>query len=166
MNGDNLHQAIVKEASLRLNEESLARILQCIDSLDDTQLWYSPNTVTNSVGNLVLHLNGNIRQYLCHGIGGERDVRKRESEFIPKQFISKALLKSLISAAIKDGLTYVNAVSPKEWLAEIDIQVFTMTRYSALIHVIEHTSYHVGQITYLTKEQTGNETGYYEGLEL
>jgi len=166
MSEANLHHAILSEARLRLQNESLNRILQCIDLLDDDQLWSAPNSVTNSVGNLVLHLSGNIRQYFCHGIGGDTDIRERDGEFVPNQSVSRDDLKALITSAIEDGLTCVNAMSADHWLTEIHVQVFSMTRYSALIHVIEHTSYHVGQITHLTKAQTGEETGYYGGLEL
>lgn len=163
---ERLQQAFLTEANLRLKEESLTRIVQCIDILDDKQLWYAPNLVTNSVGNLVLHLTGNIRQYLCHGIGGKVDVRERDKEFIPNQTLNATDLKQQISSAIFDGLTCVNAIQSDDWLSEIRVQVFNMNKFSALIHVIEHTSYHVGQITHLTKMQTGNETGYYDGLSL
>ncbi len=166
MSDNTLHLAILAEATLRLRDESLPRIIQCLDALDTNQLWYTPHHVTNSVGNLVLHLSGNIRQYLCSGIGGLADIRQRDSEFVPNQSVTTADLKALITGAIDDGLTCVNAVPYTDWLTEINVQVFTMSRYSALIHVIEHTSYHVGQITHLTKAQTGKDTGYYDSLEL
>jgi len=166
MNQSSLHHAIISEASLRLKDECLSRILQCIDLLNDDQLWYSPNEVTNSVGNLILHLCGNIRQYLCHGIGGEADIRVRESEFKSQYTISSETLKKLITAAILDGLNHLDAVPSDNWLKEVKVQVFTLTQYSALIHVIEHTSYHVGQITYLTKSQTSRETDYYADFDL
>jgi uncharacterized damage-inducible protein DinB len=159
-----LELAIVEEAKLRIEEESLARIIQCIESLTLDQLWSVPHPVLNSVGNLVLHLSGNLRQYLCHGIGEEEDSRERDSEFVPGQKISKEELQRLITSAVRDGLASIEKTT--DWTTERDIQCFTMTKYRALIHAIEHLSYHVGQITLLTKWHTGKETHYYGDLDL
>lgn len=159
-----LELAIVEEAQLRIEEESLARIIQCLESLTMEQLWSVPHPVLNSVGNLVLHLSGNLRQYLCHGIGEEPDSRERDSEFLPGQKITKEELERRITSAVRDGLTFVKNTT--DWTTEREIQCFTMTKYRALIHAIEHLSYHVGQITLLTKWHTEKETHYYGDLDL
>ena len=159
-----LEVAIIAEANLRIQEESLARIVQCLDSLTMEQVWSVPDPVLNSVGNLVLHLSGNLRQYLCHGIGEEADNRERDSEFVPGQNISKEELQRVITSTVKDSLICVQRTT--DWTTEREIQCFTMTKYRALIHAIEHLSYHVGQITLLTKWHTGQETHYYGNLDL
>lgn len=159
-----IEAATLLEADLRIKEESLTRIIQCIESLTHDQVWSVPHPVLNSVGNLTLHLSGNMRQYLCHGIGEEADVRDRDVEFDPDRRLSKEDLINEITTTIEDGLQCVHGVD--DWMVERDIQFFRMTKYRALIHAIEHLSYHVGQITLLTKWMTGEETGYYADLGL
>lgn len=165
MSGD-LHKALLKEAHLRIKEESLTRIIQCLNSLDHDQIWHADHNVLNSVGHLVLHLCGNLRQYLCHGIGGQDDIRDRKIEFNNDLHLRSDVLQRRMTKTIEDGLSCIDRVEPGDWLTLITVQCFDMTKLSALIHAIEHLSYHVGQITYITKQLTQTETGYYEGLDL
>lgn len=161
-----IYATLRAEANQRLRQESLSRILHCLDLITVDQIWYHPNDNVNSIGNLVLHLSGNIRQYCCHGIGGQQDYRDRNAEFIPKQGLSKEVLFKLINTVVDDALSAIGEQSDLAWSDQITVQCFDMTKLSALIHVIEHTSYHVGQITQMTKWLADVDTGYYADLKL
>ncbi len=157
---------ILYECKRRLKEESLARIIQCIDRLNEEQLWYSPNKNTNSVGILVLHLCGNIQQYICATLGNEKDERDREAEFNPKTKPSKTELKTRINKTISEAITHIEALSTKNLTHPIPVQCFEESPISILIHVIEHTSYHVGQISWITKSLLNTDLQYYGDLPL
>lgn len=161
-----LFENIQFEFNRRLKEESLPRILQCIQLLDDTQLWFSPNQNTNSVGVLILHLSGNIRQYICATFGKEPDIRDRDSEFYPLEKPTNKELAIHISSAINEAVAHVQALSNEHLTTSIPVQCFEESPISILIHVIEHTSYHVGQITWITKSLIDKDLKYYGDLPL
>lgn len=154
------------EFERRLKEESLARIRQCVEALTVEELWKRPNENLVSVGNLVLHLSGNIRQYISSGIGGAKDNRNRNKEFETQSPISKDELLTLIGETIEEAVRTVAKISDHELNQEIKVQGFEETCLSVIIHVIEHCSYHVGQITYYTKLTKNIDTAYYGGLDL
>ncbi len=154
-----------KETIFRL-QESVERILKCIELLEDTDIWYQPNENSNSVHNLILHLCGNIGQYINAGLGAKTDTRNRESEFLNNHKYDKSILKGLISDAVKDAIKVIEDLDISQLLKKYDIQGFNLTGIAVLVHVVEHTSYHVGQITYFTKIQKNISTDYYKGIDL
>jgi len=157
---------VKKEFHLRVIEESLSRIKQCVNLLSDEQLWHSENDNTNSVGNLVLHLEGNIRQYIISGVGGAKDVRERTKEFEKGQTLLKEPLIEKLSSTLNQADEVVQALLAEHLTEGVMIQGFEHTRLSAIIHVIEHLSYHVGQITFYTKYILDIDTSYYGGMDL
>ncbi len=161
-----LEHILIAEARLRLRDENLARIATCLDILNEEEVWHAPNPNVNSVGNLILHLSGNIRQYCCHGIGGKLDSRNRNQEFVPNQKIPKSELLDEITLSVTDALQSIESQQADSWNEIIEVQCFQMSKCSALIHAIEHMSYHVGQITQTTKRLKNIDTGYYAGLDL
>jgi len=157
---------VVKEFERRVFEESYARIFKCLSLLSEEYVWFTPNRQVASAGNLILHLCGNARQWILSGIGGRPDNRDRDQEFIPQQNIRKSDLVFLLEN-LKVNIRMVLREMPEAKLTEpCYIQGFDETGFSALIHVIEHFSYHTGQITTLTKVITNKDTGYYHGLNL
>jgi len=163
---DTIINIIKKEFHLRVIKESLSRITQCVNLLTDEQLWHSENANTNSVGNLVLHLEGNIRQYIVSGVGRAKDVRERAKEFEKRQSITRQRLLEKLTITLSEADDVVQALSEKHLSEEVIIQGFEHTRLSSIIHVIEHLSYHVGQITYYTKWVLDVDTSYYGGMDL
>jgi uncharacterized damage-inducible protein DinB len=163
---DAIIDIIKREFHLRVIEESLARITQCVGLLTPEQLWYKHNRNTNSIGNLVLHLEGNIRQYIVSGVGGENDVRQRSKEFLDGyDYLGSEILDKL-TATLQAANAVVQAISEEQLTETVTIQGFPHTRLSAILHVIEHLSYHVGQITFYTKYVNDVDTAYYGGLDL
>lgn len=159
-------QLLKEEFKRRTIEESLLRIETCLDLLTEEEIWRKPNANTNSVANLILHLNGNISQYILSGIGGVKDLRKREEEFTISGGLKKEELFEIISATISKANEVVAAVKSGDLSAEKNVQGFKETGLSIIIHVIEHLSYHVGQITLLTKLSKDVDTGYYKDMDL
>jgi len=155
-----------KECIRRLCEESIPRILQCLSMLREDQVWYRQNEHVNSVGNLILHLNGNVRQWILSGLGGMPDNRVRYAEFIPDQGLSKAELVDILEKLDNDLRPVIENLTEETLSAKHKVQVFEETGISILIHVIEHFSYHTGQITLLTKQKTNKPTNYYGDINL
>ena len=88
-NAEEITRALKKEVRRRLFEECLPRIEICLNKLSEEQVWWRPNKESNSIGNLILHLEGNVRQWILTGIGGEADNRKRDSEFFVEGGVTK-----------------------------------------------------------------------------
>lgn len=163
---DAVIEIIKNEFHLRVIEESLLRIKQCVGRLTLKEIWHKENDNTNSIGNLILHLEGNIRQYIVSGVGGEKDTRERSKEFISGYTYDQKYLIEKLSTTLEAADSVMQKLSYHQLSEEVTIQGFQHTRLSAIIHVIEHLSYHVGQITYYTKYIKNIDTAYYGGLDL
>src|SRR5262245_32113644 len=95
--------AVFTGYAARKLEDHFAQIRRCAALLSDEQLWYRPNEHSNSVGNLLLHLNGNIRQWILGGVGGQTIQRNRQAEFdargpMPRQHVLDPLVKTVDAA--------------------------------------------------------------------
>lgn len=141
------------------------RVLACLRRLSAEQVWIRRHEVENSVGNLVLHLCGNVRQWILSGIGGAEDRRVRSQEFsahnpLPAEELARRLTETLDAAdAVLAGL-------PSDRLLERRrIQVYDVTILHAIHHVVVHFAGHVGQIIWATKHSTGQDLGFYRYLE-
>lgn len=152
---------IVQQFEQRIYTESYSRIFKCLSLLDDEMLWKKFSPQVPSVGNLILHLCGNARQWILSGLGDQADNRLRDKEFEVHQNIKKTDLIFLMEN-LRVNLNQCLREMPESRLAQIhQIQGFRESGFSVIIHVIEHFSYHTGQITTLTKLHTGVETGFY-----
>lgn len=162
----NIADLILEEFRLRLQKEGLSRIKKCVDLLNAEQVWYRHNENSNSVGNLIIHLSGNVRQYILAGMAGKEDSREREKEFSKEVHMSKNELVNLIEQTVDEAVESLQNLKDEDLLKWIDVQCYRMTGLSILVHVIEHFSYHVGQIAYFTKYIRDTETGFYAGQDL
>lgn len=161
-----MERQLINEFKRRVFEESYSRIFKCLDSLDDNQIWYAPNKNVPSIGNLVLHLCGNMRQWILSGLGHKPDNRERDKEFVPHQNIRKSELVFLMEN-LRVNVREVLLELPDGFTEKrITIQGFNETGLSVLTHVMEHFSYHTGQITTLAKIQQNKDLGYYGGFDL
>lgn len=154
------------ETTRRIVEESIPRAIQCLGMLTETQIWHRPNEVSNSVGNLVLHNCGNARQWILSTMGGAEDKRERDGEFDEEGPLPTAELVSLLESLAAELKPLIANLDPEAMTRTYRVQGFDESGIGILIHVAEHFSYHVGQITYVTKAMTGKSTGYYDGLDL
>ncbi|MEI7627752.1 MAG: DUF1572 family protein [Bacteroidota bacterium] len=155
-----------KEQSIYRIKESHKRIIACLDMLDESQIWLKPNTALNSMGNLVLHLCGNITQYIISTLGGAPDHRNRDSEFAAVGGKTKAELKSSFNNVIEQSIQCINNADDADLSTIKKVQVYDLTGVGIIIHVTEHLSYHTGQIAFLTKLLLEKDLGFYAGLDL
>jgi len=157
---------IIEEFERRVFEESYARIYKCLSLIDENQLWNSPQGNIASVGSLILHLSGNARQWILSGLGGEVDNRNRDDEFMIHRNIRKADFIFLLENLKVQLKNCLRDLHESKFESRYEIQGFKVTGFSVIVHVIEHFSYHTGQITTLTKLHTNQDTDYYAGLNL
>jgi len=165
-NATQIHTALINEVQHRLFDESLPRIVECLDQLTDEQIWWRPNESSNSIGNLVLHLCGNVRQWIGTGLGNLTDTRKRQTEFDERRQIERDVLVSELVSTMTMAKSVISNLPENELLASRPVQTFNETGISILIHVTEHFSYHTGQIAYITKLLSGKSLSFYEGVVL
>ena len=146
--------------------EGEERILRCLELLDEREIWWRPNAHSNSVGNLILHLNGNVRQWLIATFSETPDQRQRQQEFDTTSGWSKSELQQLVKILMQDAEQILNTLTPEQLVKTYQVQGFEEQGIGILIHVAEHFSYHVGQITYFVKAHKNLDTGYYEDFNL
>lgn len=159
-------EALLEETRRRLFNESFPRLRQCLNTLTEQEIWTKPNANSNSVGNLSLHLCGNARQWIISGLGGAVDKRLRQKEFDEKGPIPTSQLIELINQLEHDIEEVLQKLDPADLLKKRQVQTFQETGLSILVHVVEHFSYHVGQITYYVKLRKDIDTGYYKNMTL
>lgn len=148
-----------------LIEENFPRVLKCLDMLTEEQIWYRPGPESNSVGNMVLHLAGNLTQWVMDGIGGIIFKRSRQAEFDASRTKTKTELIELVNRLKNELTPIIQNISTAELLRVRPVQVFEENGMSILVHVTEHFSYHTGQIAFVTKWITGQQTNFYGPLE-
>ena len=148
----------------KLLEQYWPRLRVCVESLSDEQIWWRPNESSNSVGNLILHLNGNVTQWLVAAFGHKQDVRNRPAEFAQRQVVPKTELLTLLGKTMEEVAATLAAVTESELLATHHIQGYTVTGLHAIYQVVEHFGLHYGQIVYATKLLQEKDLGFYKEL--
>jgi uncharacterized damage-inducible protein DinB len=140
-----------------LSEVYLPRILACLELLSPEQLWWRANEASNSVGNLVLHLTGNVRQWIISGLGGATDERQRDREFSEHGPLPRRVLAGRLRNTVREACRCLHGLSAEDMARVYIIQKFRVTGMEAVFHVAEHFSHHAGQIILLTKMATGRD---------
>jgi uncharacterized damage-inducible protein DinB len=146
--------------------EGARRIATCIDMLGHDDLWRDPNRELVSIGNLVLHLSGNLSQYVLRGLGGRDYTRARDTEFTSKPGTVGGQLVASLGATVDGACRVIAGLSEADLARRYDIQGYSLTGLEVVVHVVEHFSYHTGQITFATKLFTNRATDYYGGRDL
>src|SRR3954471_5801188 len=95
-------RAFLRQARFRLLDDYLVKITRAVAELTDEQMWWHPNAASNSIGNLILHLCGNARQWIVAGVGGATDTRDRATEFATRDRIARDALLALLEQTIDD----------------------------------------------------------------
>jgi uncharacterized damage-inducible protein DinB len=157
------------ECSAKRMRQAHERIEVCIRKLDDEQIWLRTGDNANACGNLCLHLAGNVRQWILHGVGGQPDLRIRDAEFAAPAGAGKGMGKEELLAklrtAVEEACALIESL-PEARLTEVcHPQNYTITVLEAIYHVVEHFSLHTGQIIFLTKAVTGEDLGFYAHLK-
>ena len=160
-----LYKEFLEQSAYRIGL-NYPRIKTCIDMLSDTELWLRPNSSSNSIGNLVLHLCGNMTQYIVSALGNNDDNRNRDSEFSANDGFTAAELLEKMKEVNDRCIKIISALDDKQLTADYEVQGYTMSGIAIVIHVTEHYSYHTGQIVFLTKSLKDTDTGFYKGKNL
>jgi uncharacterized damage-inducible protein DinB len=134
-----------------LAKQSLPRIVRCLHQLSEEEIWWRPNSASNSAGNLVLHLCGNVRQWIISGLGGAEDMRERDREFAERGPIPRQALVAQLRRTVRDACRVLARLPDDSLSRKYVIQGFHVTGLDAVFGVTEHFGYHTGQIIYITK---------------
>jgi uncharacterized damage-inducible protein DinB len=154
------------EQIARHMEMNTPRIEKCVAALSETELWQRPNSGSNSVGNLLLHLCGNITQYVLSSLGNLPDHRVRDAEFLAEGGLSKTALLEKLQITVQQATQVIRNTSQEEMLRVRNVQGFEMSGIAISVHVCEHYSYHTGQIAFWTKFIKNMDLGFYAGIDL
>ena len=157
---------LIQEVKARLVEESFDKIKACVDQLSEGQVWHRPNENLNSVGNLILHLCGNVRQYIVAGAGGKEDIRVRNKEFSERGPIAKAELIQKMADVLAEVDQTLDQLTPEQLVEIRPVQCYEMSVLAMIVHATEHFSYHTGQIIYYTKLVKDMDMAFYAGMDL
>ena len=143
--------AFISQARELLTQEYLPKIERCLEQLADEQVWWRANDKSNSIGNLILHISGNARQWIVSGLGGEDDNRRRDDEFAERRLLPRDELLAHLRKAVGDFDQTLASFDTTRLLDQFQIQGTMTTALAAILHVTEHFSMHTGQIILLAK---------------
>ena len=156
----NLAQSFLEQARHSLQRHHLPRLARCLQELSETDIWWRPNSASNSVGDMVLHLGENFQQWIISGQDGEHDRRDRPREFAERGPIPRSKLIAGLRAAVTKATNVLREVSARDLKRLYTIQGFRVSGMTAIQHVLEHFAYHAGQIVYVTKLRRRKDMGF------
>ena len=159
---DKTAQTFIAQARSLLSDDFLPKIERCLEELSDEDVWWRANPESNSIGNLLLHLAGNVRQWIVSGVGGAPDERVRQQEFDQRSGITQAELLARLKEVLKRADAALAALDLSCLLETRRIQGNDVVLLEAIFHVVEHFSMHTGQIILLTKMLKGGDLKFYD----
>jgi uncharacterized damage-inducible protein DinB len=148
-------QTFLNESRRYLRDEYPASIDRAVVALTDEQIWWRPNEGSNSIGNLILHLAGNVRQWIVAGVGRQPNERNRQQEFDERRKIPKHELLARLATVLAEADVVLANLQESELKEARRIQGSDTTVMEAIYHVVEHFSLHTGQIGWIAKSQLG-----------
>ena len=154
------------EQSIRRFEENTPKIEKCLAELTEDELWQRPNPSSNSTGNIILHLCGNITQYVLSSLGNTEDKRERDKEFSSTRVLQKAELMDKLKTTVTAAVKIMRSLDNDAMLQKHSVQGYDLTAIGIIIHVVEHYSYHTGQIIFWTKLIKDKDLGFSSNVDL
>jgi len=140
------------------------RMKECVAPLTAQQVWWRPNDASNSIGNLLLHLDGNVRQWLVDSFNENQDERNRPAEFAAQSGLSAADLLARLGRTLDEAAKVLDRLTAEELLAPYEIQGCHVRGLDAVYQVVEHFGLHYGQIVYIVKSLLAKDLGFYKEL--
>jgi uncharacterized damage-inducible protein DinB len=156
---------IFVEFSQKKLRQLAGRIEDCLGRLTADQVWARGHENENAIGNLVLHLCGNVRQWIIAGVGGKPDIRVRDREFAARGEVEPAELAERLKTTVEEAAAVIDRVTAARLAEHVTIQKYDIPVLEAIAHVVEHFAQHAGQIMFATKMLTGQDLGYYRHLK-
>src|SRR3984885_1822289 len=157
---DTFAKEFIEQSVYRI-EESTNRIKKCLAEIEEAQTWRPPNDNLNSIGNLIVHLCGNIRQYVISALGGKKDIRERPKEFSIKEGPGKDGLFDELVNTVAEAVDIIKNIDEARLIKIFSVQGYSFSGIGIIIHVTEHYSYHTGQIAFWTKQLKNKDLGFY-----
>jgi uncharacterized damage-inducible protein DinB len=155
---------IAKSRSL-LRDDYLPKIERCLEELSDEDIWWRTHEEGNSIGNLLLHIAGNARQWIVGGVGGAENRRVRQQEFDQREGISRAELLDQLRRTLDEVEEVLARQDADAMMEPRQIQQYDVTVLEAIYHVVEHFAMHTGQVILLTKMLKRTDMKFYEHLK-
>src|SRR5262249_24000600 len=143
------------EAAIELTEAH-DKIKHCLGQLNDSQVWWRPQPTMNCIGNMILHLCGNVRQWVVAGLGGAADDRNRPAEFAERGPIPKSELSKRLESVVGEAKEVLDRLTALEMLEGRRIQGFDVTGLGAIFSSVPHFRGHTQEIVHLTRLQLGD----------
>jgi uncharacterized damage-inducible protein DinB len=150
-------RSFLEESKHSLARYHVPRLIRCLKILSEEEIWWRPNAASNSAGNLVLHLSGNVRQWIVSGLGNAEDRRDRDREFAERGPIPRGALIALIRKTVDEACSVLGRLPEDALLRKYSIQGFRVSGRYAVCQVVTHFAYHTGQIIYVTKMKLGKD---------
>ena len=135
-------------------------IAVCVGKLNDDQIWARGHESSNAIGNLILHLNGNVRQWIISELGGNPCERDRDAEFAARGNVTGAELIARLKNTVEHAAQVISSLTTDRLTRMYDIQSYGCSGVEAVYHVVEHFAEHTGQIIFATKLLTGEDLGF------
>ena len=164
MDRSNVPSLFLEFSRRKLLEQYWPRLRGCVESLTDEQVWWRPNEASNSVGNLILHLNGNVQQWLIASFNRSEDIRDRPAEFAERHLVPAAALLEKLGSTMRLASDVLLGLTEADLRATFHIQGYTVTGLHAVYQVVEHFGMHYGQILYITKLIRSEDLAFYREL--
>jgi uncharacterized damage-inducible protein DinB len=152
------------EFSAKKLQQLAERIETCLGKLNAEQVWARGSDNENAVGNLVLHLCGNVRQWILSAVGGAPDSRDRDAEFAARGGASIEDLTGRLRAVVGEAAGVLESLPASRLTEHVVIQKYDVPVMEAIYHVVEHFAQHTGQIIFATKMLTSEDLGFYRHL--
>jgi hypothetical protein len=164
--GENFHDYSVR----KLRQQSV-RVVECLDRMSEEQIWTRLRPALNSPANLVLHLEGNVRQWILSGVAGAPDTRDRDAEFLAGSGVDRSAvadrsaLQARLTQTVKAACTVIVGLSDSRLTERITVQGYDVSVLEAVYHVVEHFSGHAGQLIWIAKYSSNQGFKFYSHLE-
>lgn len=155
-------EIFVSRSRYWLTKEYPIKLRHCVNVLPREAVWSRPNKSSNSIGNLLLHLTGNVTEWILGGVGGKPIKRHRASEFAQTDGADAGTLLDNLGAVLRDADTVLAGLTEQDLERSIVIQKRDTTILGAIYHVVEHFAMHTGQIVLMTKIQAPGKIQFYE----
>jgi len=159
---EDVSRTFISKSRSLLTEEYVPKIERCLERLTEKEIWWRPNEASNSIGNLILHLCGNVTMWILGGVGSLPFERHRQQEFDERREIPASELRQRMRDVMARADEVLSRLDATALTTRRQIQGYDVTVLEAVYHVVEHFGMHTGQIILVTKARVGFDLSLWE----